>query len=155
MKRLLNCFIVILSLFFLVSCSDNSSTFPKSSPTTTLTINDTSYECVLGNGNWFDSSKDGNSRMGDPYEQFNDSCSFIEIAAGDELSFDISYKENFQVVNLNLVTFNTDQSPVYTKLSTDEYSFKAPTEKGEYNYTFRVTWDDTHSLDYLFKLKVV
>lgn len=93
--------------------------------------------------------------MGDPYEQFNDSCSFIEIAAGDEISFDISYKENIQVVNLNLVTFNTDQSPVYTKLSIDEYSFKAPTEKGEYNYTFRVTWDDTHSLDYLFKLKVV
>lgn len=154
MKRLSTYFIALLSLFILLSCSNNSSKFPKNNPTTTITINDRTYECHIGNGNWFAEAAGGNSRMGCEYDQFNDTCSFIEVDSEDEITFDVSYKDNIKVISLNLVNFDSAQKALYTELSTDEYSFKAPTEKGEYNYSFRVTWDDTHNLDYLFKLKV-
>ena len=40
------------------------------------------------------------------------------------------------------------------ELENNVYEFNAPKDNGEYNYCFRIIWDDNHNCEYLFKIKV-
>ncbi|MGL4950105.1 MAG: hypothetical protein ACRC5M_06955, partial [Anaeroplasmataceae bacterium] len=79
------------------------------------------------------------------------------------LSFDIRYENGIKEVFINQIEFYDtisakDNLPTtdykYVEYSKNEYTLKAPKENGEYYYAFRIKWDDTHDMDYLFKIKV-
>lgn len=154
---------LLLILFIIIYIFPKESKFPKSIPTVSVLINTESYKTIAGEGNWFDSKKGGNSHIGFVDEKLKNEAKFIDVKNEDTLSFDISYKNGIKEVSIDQIEFYDiisakDNLPTiaykYVNFSKNEYTLKAPKESGEYYYAFRIKWDDTHDMNYLFKIKV-
>lgn len=96
----------------------------------------------------------GNSFI-EPINEKFDEIPFIEVNSNEKLNFDISYLDNIQKTTLYSVDFSEIVSGKRIKIADYIYEFNTPQDKGEYYYSFNINWDDTHSFEYLFKIKVI
>lgn len=161
----INKILIIVSAIFLlliVGCS-NDGKYPKAIPKVSVVVNDENYDTMVGEGNWIDPQKGGNSRIGFVYETLTNETKFIEVKNNDTLSFDVSYKKGIKEVSIDKVEFKeiistkTNSPEIdykYVDVSKNEYTLEVPKESGEYYYSFNVKWDEDHNLSYLFKIKV-
>ena len=142
--------IVIIGSIF----NKDSNKLPSKRPKVDIIINNKSYDTALGEGNWFDKELGGNSYI-IPIEDYLKQCEIIEVKANEKIKFDISYSKNIGKTLLSSIDIEELPSEKRTDLEENIYEFKSPSKAGDYYYTYRVTWDETHDLLYIFKIRVV
>lgn len=160
-KKIIMCCILLaviasMLIIYKVNSRDN---FQEDIPAIIVSNDNVKYKTVRGDGNWAsinppDGNIPGNGYIVDINKEFTENCSFIKVHPGDELKFDISYKQNIQKVTLDTIDFTTNERQNVLLLD-EPYSFKSPEEKKDCYYILNVIWDENHNFDYLFKIKVV
>ncbi|MBN1046765.1 MULTISPECIES: hypothetical protein [unclassified Clostridium] len=127
--------------------------FPNEIPTVKLIINEKNYNTKPGDGTWFDNKfEGGNSYITNPRDILNE-CSLLEVKSNEKINFKINYTDNIQQTTLYMLDSPQNKFNKI-ELENNVYEFNAPKDNGEYNYCFRIIWDDNHNFEYLFKIKV-
>lgn len=145
--------ILTFSLFctlFLTSCSN----FPKEHPTLNITCDNSNSNLsyTINGGNWFDEDKGGNSfNLGEPIEKTVSSMDANKVPCNSVLKLKLSYTDNiknFKVYKID--TSSNDYS--LTEIDASNNEIPAPSTPGEYCYKVSAEWDNTHNVNYLFKI---
>lgn len=134
----------------LTSCSN----FPKEHPTLNITSDNSTSNLsyTINSGNWFDEDKGGNSfDLGEPIEKTLASIDTNTVPCNSVLKLELSYNKNiknFKVYKID--TSNNDYS--LTEIDTSNNEISTPSTPGEYCYKVSAEWDNTHNVNYLFKI---
>ena len=67
----------------------------------------------------------------------------------------IIYSKNIEKTLLSSINIEELPNEKRTDLEENIYEFKAPSKVGDYYYSYRVIWDETHNFPYIFKIRVV
>ncbi len=123
--------LIILIIFTLMSCSQDGLTGEKP-PKVNIKIGNEKYETVLGTYCWKGTCADTAGPL-----VLLEGKETIKVQPGEKLSFKMDYEpkpNEFQLVQIS----ESIENEVLTKGN----SFSAPTEKGNYYYSYGVWWMD-------------
>jgi hypothetical protein len=149
--------IIVISIFYLFNHMKKSR-YP-SMPDIEVTYNQQNIETVSGLCNWFDKDTGGNSwfpKESDP-EKLVENLNSISVKKEDSVNFvfQTSYKQPTKTT-VYLIVPNKENPYNFSMInqpSNDNY-FNVPKEKGEYIFFIDGYWDDTHNVEYCFRINV-
>ena len=154
-KRLILSLGLVLIIVIIGSIFDkDSNKLPSKIPKVDIVINNKSYDTALGEGNWFNKELGGNSYIISIEDSLNQ-CKMIEVKPKEKIKFNISYSKNIEKTLLSSIDIEELPNEKRIDLEKNIYEFKSPSKAGDYYYSYRVTWDETHNFPYIIKIRVV
>lgn len=128
-------------------------------PNINITYNQQNIETVEGLCNWFDKAAGGNSRFpgeSDP-EKLVRNLNNISVKKGEVVNFVFKTSNKQPIRTTVYMIVPNKESPTNFKMikqsSHNDY-FNVPEEKGEYIFFIDGYWDDTHNVEYCFRINV-
>jgi len=149
--------VIVICIFYLFNYI-NKTRYP-SMPNIEVTYNQQNIETVSGLCNWFDKDTGGNSwfpKESNP-EKLVGNLNSISVKKEDSVNFEFktSYKQPRRTT-VYLIVPNKENPYNFSMIkqsSSDNY-FNVPKEKGEYIFFIDGYWDDTHNVEYCFRINV-
>lgn len=160
MKKLFSIIIVITLIVSILVYLLNSmkEIIPPSLPNIKVTYNKQNIETALGEYNWFDKEVGGNTCFGEAPEKIVKNLKSISAKREDNVNFVFkTFCKQPTKITVNMVIPNK-REPYKIRIikQTSNYNyFNVPKETGEYIFLIRGYWDETHSVEYYFRIKVV
>lgn len=148
---------MVISLFYLFNYTKKTR-YP-SIPNIYVTYNQQNIETVSGLCNWFDKGTGGNScfpKENDP-EKLVKNLTSISVKKEDSINFvfKTSYKQPTKTtVYLIVPKKENPYNFSMVKQSSNDNYFNVPKEEGEYIFFIDGYWDDTHNVEYCFRVNV-
>jgi hypothetical protein len=148
--------IVILIVLVLFWSNVAKKSIPSLPPNIIITSNQNKIETAQGDYNWFDNEMGGNSSLADTPNNLLKNLTTTNVEKGQEIkfSFDTSWKQPNKTI-LYLVKSDINNPYILEEQIMNSNSFKAPIEKGEYNFIIYSSWDEGHSVSNVFKINVI
>ena len=142
----------LLVFIFITYRSDIPAVVPQS----VVTIADQNIETALGYYNWFDKGQGGNTHFGDSPENLVSEIHTVIAKKGERVSFHFKTSRPPIRNTVYLIVPNEKEPLNFGKIEqpTEENSFVVPKESGLYIFVLTGYWDDSHAVDYAFKITV-
>lgn len=148
MKKITIPTIIISLSLLLISCSS----FPIDPPSLTITSNNITYNAPTNGGTWFNKSKNnlgGNSfDLGMSNSEKLKSIEGVQFPCNTEVSLDLSSAKGISSFKVYLI-----QGDEIIEIESSNYKIISPSSSGEYGYLVEAVWDETHSVNYIFKIE--
>ncbi|WP_160680723.1 hypothetical protein [Clostridium sp. C8-1-8] len=142
--------IIILIMIFLIGFSQ-SFKHPIKPPELKITSDKVSFLAVKNEYNWFENT--GSTNLGTYSIEKAKSIKGYKIGKGQIIRLELTSNKGLKEFNVKKVEGTSIYDYNITDITT-ETSFIAPEQPGEYIYQVDAFWDDTHSIQYVFKVFV-
>ena len=143
-----------LLVFIFVTCR---SKVPAEVPESVVTTVDQNIETALGYYNWFDEDQGGNTNFGDSPENLVKELHKAIVKKGERVHFEFKTSQPPKRNTVFLIVPNIKEPLNFGMIEqpSEGNSFIVPKESGQYIFVHRGYWDDSHAVDYAFKIIVV
>ncbi|GAB6151908.1 hypothetical protein JCM17380_06580 [Desulfosporosinus burensis] len=142
----------LLVFIFITNRSDIPSEVPKS----VVIIVDQNIETALGYYNWFDKDQGGNTHFGDSPENLVKELHTVIAKKGERVYFNFKTSRP-PIRNTVYLIVPNEKEPLnfgMIEQPSEGNSFIVPEESGPYIFVITGYWDDSHAVDYAFKITV-
>ncbi|MCO5386411.1 MAG: hypothetical protein NHB14_12305 [Desulfosporosinus sp.] len=141
----------LLVLVFILYKSDSSKI-----PETVVMTGNQDIETALGYYNWFDKDKGGNTAFGDIPENLVKELQTGIVKNGERVYFEFTTSNPPKRNNVYLIVPNEKEPLEFGMIEQplDGNSFIVHGEGGQYIYVLTGYWDDSHHIDYAFKITI-
>ncbi|MGL4107898.1 hypothetical protein [Clostridium sp. LP20] len=151
MKKIMIISFIIFGLIFFYGCSIDYVGHPK----LTVIGDNFTIDATINGGNWFPKSQGGDSfDLGDWDIERAREITSENVEASSTLDLILSYKKDIDSFKVYTIEGTNGFDQKQTEVECEEYKIKLPSESGEYIYAVKTKWDDTHSVNYLFKVNI-
>ncbi|MEQ8154371.1 MAG: hypothetical protein ABRQ25_05745 [Clostridiaceae bacterium] len=148
---------ILLILIIAFSYIYKKNALPKTPPDISVVYNQDKIEAVKGFYNWFDAKEGGNSSLPDIPENLVKNLKDESVKKGESISFsfDTTLKQPGKVtVNLVVPNLSSREKFGLSGQKCNGSSFIVPNEIGEQIFIITAFWDETHTVDYVFKVTI-
>ena len=151
MKKLMKIYSILLVIMLFSGCSVDYVGHPK----LTVVGDDITFDAIINGGNWFSKDQGGNSfDLGDWDIERAKEITSENVEASSTLDLLLSYKKDIESFRIYRIEGTNGFDQKQTEVECEEYRIKLPKESGEYIYAVKTKWDDTHNVNYLFKVNI-
>ena len=147
MKNIIIPTIIISLSLFLISCSS----LPNDPPSLKITTSNITYNTHTNGGTWFNNSNDnfgGNSfDLGMTNFEKLKLIEEIQIPCDTEITLNLSYLKD--IASFKVYSIQGDD---LIEIENSNYIIVTPSTSGEYGYLIEAKWDETHNMNFIFKV---
>lgn len=131
---------------------------PLSPPSVSIMYNQNKIETARGEYTWCDRPDGGSTYLADTPINLAKNLKTASVKKGEQIKFTYNtLLKQPSETNVYLVISNKDKA---SNIQLEEQvinknSFNVPKEKGEYTFLIFASWDEGHSVSYVFKVNVI
>lgn len=157
MKQIIYLLILVILSFTLISCSS----FPSSPPNLIVKSieSNASFKAKSNGGNWFDISSDGgnsgNSVLGDWEIVVAREQDAIIVSCNNTLAFELTNSKDSNEFKVYQIKGDNEINQELVEVDSTDLKISTPNLPGEYLYAIKASWDETHNIDFVFKIKCI
>jgi len=148
-------FVVISCLLVFIFITYRSEV-PSEVPKFVVSTVDQNIETALGYYNWFNEDQGGNTHFGDSPENLVKELHKVMVKKGERVHFEFKSSQPPKRNTVYLIVPNEKEPLNFGMIEqpSEGNSFIVPKESGQYIFVLTGYWDDSHAVDYAFKITV-